>query len=472
MPYGLNDNMSPRELTIRSPGTIPVDGVVFPVGGCFSRSGTDRNGAQSRPRRVVHHYEQVPVTVYNGPRLAFKVRGRDGRMHWAREPITTYKTIARYTRFFQVDKDLLVPNDLVMSQVVNTVSDPVSIQPTSRWPGYYSYVSPVEGDIALLPFRFAYGDGYINPVSDYYNFARTTYQSYTELPSPIVEMVERCKQRAANKLHEKAKSQKVNLAQAIAERKQTLNMFADLAKRLAKVILAAKSGNLLRAASYLFPKNAKELSNDYLMWKYGVSPLLSDLNGLAQKLAAPMKEVTYDIRSHCEESGQMFTLYEDTCDIELKVGTKVKIIVEKVEVRYKCRVAVSNGGLNEAKEFGFLNLPALGWELIPFSFVADWVLPIGDYVNNLDAFVGLRVLWVTETVAVKYRVLAERTLSQSANQNRTLDCSGSARQSVQQSVSLVTRSMSSVVPELRLKEAKLPSVNNWLTAAALFLQRR
>lgn len=35
--------------------------------------------------------------------------------------------------------------------------------------------------------------------------------------------------------------------------------------------------------------------------------------------------------------------------------------------------------------FGLLNPLEVIWELVPFSFVADWFLPIGDYLSALDA---------------------------------------------------------------------------------------
>jgi hypothetical protein len=36
-------------------------------------------------------------------------------------------------------------------------------------------------------------------------------------------------------------------------------------------------------------------------------------------------------------------------------------------------------------ELGFTNPLSLAWEVLPFSFVVDWSLPIGEYFNLLDA---------------------------------------------------------------------------------------
>jgi hypothetical protein len=45
--------------------------------------------------------------------------------------------------------------------------------------------------------------------------------------------------------------------------------------------------------------------------------------------------------------------------------------------------------LATVKEMGLLNPLSLAWELLPYSFVADWFVPIGGYLNTLDATIGL-----------------------------------------------------------------------------------
>ncbi|UUW21430.1 MAG: maturation protein [Sanya fiers-like virus 56] len=45
----------------------------------------------------------------------------------------------------------------------------------------------------------------------------------------------------------------------------------------------------------------------------------------------------------------------------------------------------SPGSKDLPGKFGLLNPLEVAWELVPFSFVADWFLPIGDYLSALDA---------------------------------------------------------------------------------------
>jgi hypothetical protein len=40
----------------------------------------------------------------------------------------------------------------------------------------------------------------------------------------------------------------------------------------------------------------------------------------------------------------------------------------------------------------------VAWELVPFSFVLDWFIPIGSYLSQLDASAGMEFLGGSTTV--------------------------------------------------------------------------
>jgi len=46
---------------------------------------------------------------------------------------------------------------------------------------------------------------------------------------------------------------------------------------------------------------------------------------------------------------------------------------------------------------GFLNPINLVWEILPFSFVVDWFLPIGPYLEAASAFNGLEFVDGSQT---------------------------------------------------------------------------
>jgi hypothetical protein len=42
------------------------------------------------------------------------------------------------------------------------------------------------------------------------------------------------------------------------------------------------------------------------------------------------------------------------------------------------------------KQIGFNNPISLAWEVLPYSFVLDWFLPIGDFLDGLNRWKGLQ----------------------------------------------------------------------------------
>jgi len=45
--------------------------------------------------------------------------------------------------------------------------------------------------------------------------------------------------------------------------------------------------------------------------------------------------------------------------------------------------------------FGLDNPLAIAWEVVPFSFVVDWFLPINRYLKNISALNGLELIHAT-----------------------------------------------------------------------------
>jgi hypothetical protein len=62
--------------------------------------------------------------------------------------------------------------------------------------------------------------------------------------------------------------------------------------------------------------------------------------------------------------------------------------------------------LNSWGSFGLLNPAAVAWELLPFSFVVDWFLPVGRYLEGLD--VPMRFDHLGGTIGYRRQVLTER----------------------------------------------------------------
>lgn len=140
-----------------------------------------------------------------------------------------------------------------------------------------------------------------------------------------------------------------------------------------------------RERSFLDRKYGEGFSSEWLGYQYGLLPLASDIYALAkraQKQAADPLWIT--ARRKIEYS---LTLANPS---PFRPGALMGVR-HRSRTGAICRLdaSVSNPLLAELDKLGLTNPLALGWELIPFSFVIDWLLPIGGMLTALTATMGL-----------------------------------------------------------------------------------
>jgi len=206
---------------------------------------------------------------------------------------------------------------------------------------------------------------------------------------------------------DKIKNQRVNLGQILAERRQTAQLVWSSVTRIAKAVAYAKKGVARRALSSLLPKGSRGLASDYLAFQFGVKPLLSDIDGILQKLAEN-NAIEFDIVVARTRSGVLPFQNTGSSSTYVKVSSGYEA-TWAITVKNKYRIRVSSEGLHLASSLGLLNIADLAWELTPWSFVIDWFYPIGSYLNRLDAQVGITVLYGHQTTFAKWKVLHTST---------------------------------------------------------------
>lgn len=70
-------------------------------------------------------------------------------------------------------------------------------------------------------------------------------------------------------------------------------------------------------------------------------------------------------------------------------------LVEEDHYDLLCRMGmdcvVRNPNLHLASQLGLTNPASVAYELVPYSFVLDWVLPLGPFLSSLTDFSGLDI---------------------------------------------------------------------------------
>lgn len=208
--------------------------------------------------------------------------------------------------------------------------------------------------------------------------------------------------RARNKM----KDSKVNLGVAFAERNRTASMVGDTAKRLARAVQDMRRGNFRDAyrrlgISYNDSSGPKGRNwvNAWLQSQYGWKPLLSDIYGSVAALSKrPRSDFRVTSTAHRGDTTHyMWEIdpnnwsshsgdYGYRCEAERKRGVFVRID------------AVPDNDLTMSlSSLGVTNPLEVAWELVPYSFVVDWFLPVGDWLSSMDAMLGYSSAYTSTT---------------------------------------------------------------------------
>jgi len=217
--------------------------------------------------------------------------------------------------------------------------------------------------------------------------------------------------RLITKAADKVRGSSFNLGNLIGESHQTVNLIATNATRIAFMLESIRHGNVTVAKKALLgqydgirtslpgdsssvmksflknhvlsPKRAvnqmkiADVSNAVLEFQYGWRPLLSDVydstNTLAKHMALPFRN-TYKVR-RAHRVNDVVDWNGLKWQRSSKISVQIKVVI------------ASTPSLSSLLH---LNDPvSVAWEVTPFSFVADWFLPIGEWLsaaNFIDRF--------------------------------------------------------------------------------------
>jgi len=180
-----------------------------------------------------------------------------------------------------------------------------------------------------------------------------------------------------------AKGHDFNLSVAGAELDKTYQMTVSCVNRFSRSIASLRKGNIADAARHLGvdhpgpgrvkPLDTKDVAGMWLELQFGWKPLLHDVHDAAQALAyhhnAPRQSkgrasVTEKRSYSYTTPGSQNNYYESRSTLGYNV-----LYMEK---------------LSTARNIGLLDPLSAVWERLPFSFVVDWFIPIGTYLENLN----------------------------------------------------------------------------------------
>ncbi len=197
-----------------------------------------------------------------------------------------------------------------------------------------------------------------------------------------------------SKLQEKINGSTFNAAVTLAESGESLRTITNGATRIFKALRALRHGDIPALAAHLgvpvsprysgkVGRGSENLTSTWLEYQYGWKPMLKDIHDatiyLANKLEVP-KQKSYVVR-------KQKVLYP-AASPSYKNAEHFRIIRKRIEF-------IAKEPAFEATYSEQNNPLLLAWELLPYSFVADWIYPVSSYLQARSFIGSLRGTFVT-----------------------------------------------------------------------------
>lgn len=189
-------------------------------------------------------------------------------------------------------------------------------------------------------------------------------------------------------------NQMASFGESLAELSETGKMIHKRASQVASIANALRTRNFGRLESVLHSelpssvkrvKKGKELANGWLELEFGWKPLIQDIYTAVDLYRNGLVTRGQMVSAHGSKSG--YYLPGNT-PLESKFSN---LYAGDTAARVKSRAygIVRNPGLYTLNRYGLANPALLAWQLLPFSFVVDWFLPISQILGVMTNRIGL-----------------------------------------------------------------------------------
>lgn len=176
-----------------------------------------------------------------------------------------------------------------------------------------------------------------------------------------------------------------DLLTEIAERRQAIRLFSESSKEIGRFLASfvkevpyyndyakVRPRDLLRGADKL----GRNFARKWLAYRYGLMPLVYSYRDITE-IVRKRKSVYQTYRNH-----YFNTMIDSTIPGDLSGLSIVEIPTGLTRVSSLLKARYGVDGLSSFVSNNIsINPLSTAWELVPFSFVVDWFVNVGDYIN-------------------------------------------------------------------------------------------
>lgn len=251
--------------------------------------------------------------------------------------------------------------------------------------------------------------------------------SWREQRLPIPGANSALERRATSSALLKLKNQSINFGVAFGEYKETAELVSSVATRIAKGVRAFRNKNPRSWGQVVKNQTSAAINgrkgsprgsgipNAWLELQYGWNPLMSDVNSAASSLSSSASS-GHPFRCHVKgrAKNDLSSTSWGTASsaansglLRVRSGQEFCLVRADYELASPLLATISSLGLTNPLE--------IVWELVPYSFVVDWFLPVGNWLSTMDADFGWRFLGGSVTLGNQYSVQGSGPIDRQIN---------------------------------------------------------
>lgn len=236
--------------------------------------------------------------------------------------------------------------------------------------GYYTYVGSV-------PYSRIFGTPAAPPA--------------VIVPKPKGELVSMLRDAAITSALAGARRSYMNNVQNFLERKETINLVVQKVKQLSSIATVRGRADLRRY--FASPKHnrkavAKQIANEHLGFLFGVLPLVGEIEGLMDYLSKVESKILTGRGKRAEISELGTQGSTSGFEAGLFGASGSYLTKQRVSVRCSLKYKVIMQNVLEAQQLG-LNPIAVFYDLVPLSFLSDFLSNTGNFLRGLDPIPAL-----------------------------------------------------------------------------------
>jgi hypothetical protein len=206
-----------------------------------------------------------------------------------------------------------------------------------------------------------------------------------------------------------------------------------------------------------FKRNASHYGSNYLEFHFGWEPLMKDIQNSFDLFTNPMRD-----KLGLQVVGRGKATLRGAPPSNPPLFSSWTVHDWTTVCAIRARVKVKDLNLYRLEQLGLLNPAVLLWELVPFSFIADWFVNVGDFLASFTDFIGLELMFPQNVTLSK--------IDENDYYKRYAPSGGGVIIIVgtySYKVVCVERKLGIGAPTIALKPLKWPSVTRGLTAVSL-----